>query len=87
MIKCFDTATQQQQNKIFPNSLVQNLQKKLSIKCSAGFSNVFKLLHYCSINPVVRILYSHVKRKLSNGQLRKIWKETALTELRSFFVS
>ena len=26
------------------------------------------------------------KRKLSNGQLLEIWKETALTELCSFFI-
>ena len=33
----------------------------------------------------MRILYSHDKRKLSNGQLWTIWKETALMELCSFF--
>ena len=34
----------------------------------------------------LRILYSHDKRKLSNGQLWKIWKETALIELWSYFI-
>ena len=34
----------------------------------------------------LRILYSHEKRKLSNGQLWKIWKETAFIELCSFFI-
>ena len=34
----------------------------------------------------LRILYSHEKRKLSNGHLRKIWKETAFIELCSFFI-
>ena len=34
----------------------------------------------------MRILYSHDKRKLSNRQLWKIWKETALTELWSYFI-
>ena len=34
----------------------------------------------------LRILYSHDKRKLSNGQLWKIWKETALIEICSFFI-
>ena len=33
----------------------------------------------------MQILYSDDKRKLSNGQLWKIWKETALIELCSFF--
>ena len=32
------------------------------------------------------MLYSHDKRKLSNRQLCKIWKETALIELCSFFI-
>ena len=34
----------------------------------------------------LRILYSHEKIKLSNGQLWKIWKETALIELCSFLI-
>ena len=34
----------------------------------------------------LRILYSHEKRKLSNGQLWKIWKETAFIELCAFFI-
>ena len=34
----------------------------------------------------LRILYSHEKGKLSNGQLWKIWKETAFIELHSFFI-
>ena len=33
----------------------------------------------------MRILYSHEK-KLSNGQLWKIWKETAFIELCPFFI-
>ena len=32
------------------------------------------------------ILYSHDKRKLSNGQLWKTWKEAALIELWSYFI-
>ena len=32
------------------------------------------------------ILYCHDKRKLSNGQSWKIWKETALIELWSYFI-
>ena len=35
----------------------------------------------------LQILYSHDKRKLSNGQSWKIWKETALTELWSYFIN
>ena len=34
----------------------------------------------------LRILYSHEKRKLSNGQLWTIWKGTAFIELYSFFI-
>ena len=34
----------------------------------------------------LRIHYSHDKRKFSNGQLWKIWKETALIELWSYFI-
>ena len=34
----------------------------------------------------IYILYSHEKRKLSNGQIWKIWKETAFIELRSSFI-
>ena len=34
----------------------------------------------------LRILYSHDERKLSNGQLWKIWKETAFIELWSYFI-
>ena len=34
----------------------------------------------------MRILYSYDKRKLPNGQLWKMWRETALIELCSFFI-
>ena len=34
----------------------------------------------------LRILYSHEKRKLSDGQLWKIWKETAFIKLCSIFI-
>ena len=34
----------------------------------------------------LRIFYSHEKRKLSDGQLWEIWKETAFIELCSFFI-
>ena len=34
----------------------------------------------------MRILYSDEKRKLSNGQLWKIWKETAFIKLCAFFI-
>ena len=48
------------------------------------FRTVFKLLHYCSINLncCVRICEYFIP----NGQLWKIWTETVLTELCSFFI-
>ena len=59
---------------------------------------IFQLsLNYCIILVLIltvflntwkylEILDSHDKRKLSNGQLWKIWKETAIIQLCSFFI-
>ena len=54
------------------------------------FRTAFKL-QTVSISSVVlykdlKILYSHEKRKLSNGQLWKIWKKTTFIELCFFFL-
>ena len=52
------------------------------------FRTVFKLQTVVILSDLkdLRILYSHQKRKLSNGQLWEIWKETAFIELCSFFI-
>ena len=55
------------------------------------FSNFLQTIALFQYSPLLlykdlRILYSYDKRKLSNGQLWKIWKETALIELCSFFI-
>ena len=52
------------------------------------FRTVFRLqtVLILSLYKDLQILYSHEKRKLSNGQLWKIWKETAFIELCSFFI-
>ena len=49
-------------------------------------SSNFKQYQSLVLYKDLQILCSHEKRKLSNGQLWKIWKETAFIKLCSFFI-
>ena len=75
------------------------LKNTLACRSDKDFRTVFKQerikpTHYCSINinccintwEYLGILDSHDKRKLSNGQLWKFWKETAVIELCSLSI-
>ena len=59
---------------------------KLSLNYCIIVASILAVVYNISTWKYLGILDSHDKRKLSNGQLWKIWKETALLELCSFFI-
>ena len=63
----------------------------LTFRSEYDFRTVFKLLHYCIINlscciKTCEYFILTIKEIVKPGQLWKIWKETAYTELCSFFI-
>ena len=69
----------------------KSLRNTLAFRSDYDFRTVFKLLHYCGVNLDCCIKTREyftltIKKKISNGQLWKIWKETVLIELCSFFI-
>ena len=67
-------------------SLWNTLAFRSDYDCRTVLDSNFKQYLLLALYEDLQILYSHDKRKLSNGQSWKIWKETALIELWSYFI-